>query len=255
MIFSIIILALVQGLTEFLPVSSSGHLVLLNKFFGIQNDFLLLSVVLHLATLFSVVWVLRREVLEIVKNPFGETTIKLIISTLPTIVLVLLFKSIVDKSFNGDFLPICFILTALLIIVSEWLSKKNGKKYKPITKRTALLMGIAQGIAILPGISRSGATICTGLAEGNNRRETAHYSFLMSIPIICASLIYEVYEYITSGQGLTIFWHELLVGFIVAFITGIFAVKFMLNIVEKHSLVWFSVYLIIISIVSFFVIW
>ena len=255
MIFSIIILALVQGLTEFLPVSSSGHLVLLNKFFGIQNDFLLLSVILHLATLFSVVWVLRREVLEIVKNPFGETTIKLIISTLPTVVLVLLFKSIVDKSFNGDFLPICFMLTAFLIMVSEWLSKKNGKKYKSITKKTALIMGIAQGIAILPGISRSGATICAGLAEGNDRKETAHYSFLMSIPIICASLVYEVYEYFTSGQGLTVLWYELLVGFLVAFITGIFAVKFMLNIVEKHSLVWFSVYLIIISIVSFFVIW
>ena len=254
MLIFIIILAIIQGLTEFLPVSSSGHLVLLNKFFGIENDFLLLSVLLHLATLFSVVLVLRKEVLEVARHPFGEKGRKLIISTIPTIVIVLLFKGLVDKSFEGGFLPVCFMLTAVVIVVSELLNKHSKSKDKTITKKTALFMGIAQGIAVLPGISRSGATICAGLAQGKNREQVAHYSFLMSITIILASLVYEVYEYVVSRQALTLMWYELLIGFIVAFITGIFAVKFMLRVVEKHSLIWFAVYLVAISIVSFFVI-
>lgn len=252
MVGYIIILAIVQGLTEFLPVSSSGHLVLLNKFFGISNDFLLLSIILHLATLFSVVIVLRKEIIEVLKHPFGEMGRYLIISTLPTIAIVLLFKGVINKSFNGDFLPICFMLTAIVIIVSELISKRKDGNNKTVDKKCALFMGIAQGIAVLPGISRSGATICAGLMSGKGRKEVARYSFLMSIPIICASLIFEVYEYIFGGQALSLIWSELLLGFIVAFVVGIFAVKFMLKIVEKYSLVCFSLYLIIVSILSFF---
>ena len=254
MLFFIVILAIVQGLTEFLPVSSSGHLVLLNKFFGIENDFLLLSVILHLATLFSVVWVLRKEVWEIVKRPFGDTGKKLIIATIPTILMVLIFKAFIDSAFSGAYLPICFLLTAIIIVISEYLNKTKKTQDKSITKKTALFMGIAQGVAVLPGISRSGSTICAGLASGKDRKEVAHFSFLMSIPIIFASLVYEVYEYVISGQGLTLAVYELIVGFVVAFITGIFAVKFMLKIVEKYSLIYFAIYLVLVSIVSFFVI-
>lgn len=250
----IIVLAIVQGLTEFLPVSSSGHLVLLNKFFGISNDFILLSVILHVATLFSVVWVLKKEVIEIVKRPFGEMGKKLIIATIPTIIIVLLFKGIIDKSFEGGALPFCFMLTAIVIVISEFLNKYNHKKNKDINKTTSIFMGIAQGIAVLPGISRSGATICMGLGLGKDRKEVAHFSFLMSIPIIVASLIFEIYEYLQAGQALTLMWYEILVGFIVAFITGIIAVKFMLKVVEKHSLIFFAIYLVALSVISFFVI-
>jgi len=253
-IFFVIILAIVQGLTEFLPVSSSGHLVLLNKFFGIENDFLLLSVILHVATLFSVLFVLRKEVVEVIKHPFGKLSRKIIFATIPTVIIVLCFKGFFDSAFDGRFLPICFILTAVLIVVSEFLSNKFKNKYKPINNRMAIIMGLAQGIAVLPGISRSGATICAGLIQGAKRDELAHFSFLMSIPIILASLVVEIYEYISVGQALTLMWYELLIGFIVAFFTGIFAVKFMLKIIEKHSLLWFAVYLVGISILSFFVI-
>lgn len=255
MIFFVIILAIVQGLTEFLPVSSSGHLVLLNKFFGIENDFLLLSVILHVATLFSVLIVLRKQVKEVILHPFGELSKKLIVATIPTVIIVLCFKSFFDNAFDGRYLPICFMLTAILIVVSEFVSsnqKQHG--YKSLSFIRAFTMGIAQGIAVLPGISRSGATICTGLITGCKREEVAHFSFLMSIPIILASLILEVYEYISVGQTLTLAWYELLIGFIVAFVVGIIAVKFMLRIIEKHTLLWFAVYLVIISILSFFVI-
>lgn len=251
-IFFVIILALVQGLTEFLPVSSSGHLVLLNKFFGIENDFLLLSVILHVATLFSVLIVLRKEVAEIIKHPFGELSRKLILSTIPTVIIVLLFKGFIDKSFDGGLLPICFMFTAVLLVVSEIVSKKANID-KPISKKMAIFMGIAQGVAVLPGISRSGATICTGLLQNGNREQVTHFSFLMSVPIIVASLVLEIFEYVSAGQALTIAWYELAVGFVVAFITGIFAIKFMLNVVKKHSLIWFAIYLFVIAIISFFV--
>lgn len=253
MIGVVIILAIVQGLTEFLPVSSSGHLVLLNKFFGIENDFLLLSVILHVATLFSVVWVLRKEVVTIVKHPFGDVSKKLLLATIPTVVIVLMFKGFIDKSFEGGLLPFCFMFTAVLIVVSEILNQNSKTKNSKITKLTALFMGVMQGIAVLPGISRSGSTICAGLLAGKNRKDVAHFSFLMSIPIILASLIFEVYEYVVSGQALTLAVYELIIGFVVALIVGIFAVKFMLKLIEKHSLVWFAVYLAVISIVTLFV--
>lgn len=252
-IFFVIILALVQGLTEFLPVSSSGHLVLLGKIFGIENDFLLLSVILHVATLFSVLIVLKDEVKEIIKNPFGNLSKKLIVATIPTVVIVLCFKSFFDSTFSGKFLPLCFMSTAVIIVVTELISLKQQEK-KPLNYARGIFMGIAQGIAVMPGISRSGATICAGLLTGAERKEVAHFSFLMSIPIILASLVLEVYEYAKAGQVLTLAWYELLIGFVVAFITGIFAVKFMLKVIEKRRLLWFAVYLVIISIVSFFVI-
>lgn len=253
MIFYIIVLAFVQGLTEFLPVSSSGHLLLLSKLFGINNDFLLLSVILHVATLLSVLIVLRSQVKEIIKNPFGNLSKKLILATIPTVVIVILFKSFFDNAFYGKYLPFCFMLTAVLIVLSEFICKNRTNINKPLTSKDAIIMGIAQGVAVLPGISRSGATICTGLICGNNREDVAHFSFLMSVPIILASLVLEVYEYVKVGQVLTISWYELIIGFIVAFITGLFSVKFMLRLIEKRSLVIFAVYLVIIAILSFFV--
>ncbi len=253
MIFYIVVLAFVQGLTEFLPVSSSGHLLLLSKLFGINNDFLLLSVILHVATLLSVLIVLKSEVKELIKHPFGDLSKKLILATIPTVVIVILFKSFFDNAFDGKYLPFCFMLTSVLIVLSEFICKKKTNLTKTITSKDSIIMGIAQGIAVLPGISRSGATICTGLICGKNREEVAHFSFLMSIPIILASLVLEVYEYVKVGQVLIISWYELLIGFIVAFITGLFAVKFMLKLIEKHSLMIFAVYLIIIAIISFFI--
>lgn len=254
MFFYIVILALVQGLTEFLPVSSSGHLVLLNRFFGIENDFLLLSVVLHMATLISVVIVLRKEILFLIKNPFGSLGRKIIFASIPTVLIVLIFKKFIDSAFSGAYLPICFMITAVAIVLSEMLSKRANIKQKDITVKDAVFMGVAQGIAVLPGISRSGATICTGLALGNDREKVAHFSFLMSVPIIVASMVLEIYEYVSVGQALTIsFWH-IVVGFVVAVITGIFAIKFMLNIVKKHSMYVFAIYLAILSIITLFII-
>ena len=252
MFFYIVFLALVQGLTEFLPVSSSGHLVLLNRFFGIQNDFLLLSVILHVATLVSVVIVLRKEIWYLIHHPFSALGKRIIFATIPTVLIVLVFKKFIDSAFGGAYLPVCFMVTAIAIIISEFLSKKSNNNQKDISVKDSILMGIAQGIAVLPGISRSGATICTGLALGNDREKVAHFSFLMSVPIIIASLMLEIYEYVSVGQALTIPLAYIFVGFFVALITGVFAIKFMLNIVKKHSMYGFAFYLIALSIFTLF---
>lgn len=252
MIFFVIIMAIVQGLTEFLPVSSSGHLVLLNKIFKVQNDFLLLSVILHVATLFSVLIVLRKEVKEIIKHPFGNLSLKTIVATIPTVIIVLCFQSFFKNSFDGKFLPFCFMISAVLIAITEILNKNRAEKN--ISYTNSIVMGIAQGIAVLPGISRSGTTICSGLLCGCKRSEVARFSFLMSVPIILASLVMEIYEYASAGQALTLAWYELLTGFVVAFLTGILAVKFMLKIVEKRSLWIFAVYLALLSVACFFII-
>ncbi len=255
-----LILGIVQGLTEFLPVSSSGHLTLLNKIFGINGDTLLLTILLHIATLFAVFFVLRKEIFELIKKPFSIEAKNLYIATIPTVLIVILTKNFLEDSFaSAKLLPYCFLITAILLTVTNIIDEKNKKKnyYYPekgFRKNvfSSITMGIAQGLAVLPGISRSGATICAGLIAGENREKTAKFSFLMSIPIIIASMIYELWKGdfgIVNGQGMLRF---VVISFISAFVVGILAIKLMLKVVQKAKYYWFSFYLVIIAIVSFF---
>lgn len=247
-----ILYGFIQGATEFLPVSSSGHLVLFNNIFKTENNFIFFSLLLHLATLFSVVWVLRKEVLYLIKHPLSDYAVKLYLATIPTVLIVLLFKGFFEESFNGTFLPICFMLTAMFLIIVEFISKKQ---IKPINKKISFIMGIAQGIAVLPGISRSGSTIIAGLMCGGDRKEVSKFSFLMSIPIILASMLYELLDcYIFNQSILDAPIIPTLVAFITAFIVGLVCVNFMLNAIQKIKLYYFSIYLIILSIFSFFII-
>ena len=154
------LLGLVQGLCEFLPVSSSGHLVLLSSLFGVE-DSLFVCIVLHVATLLAVVIVFRKDVWQMVRHPFSEQAINLYIATIPTCIIVLILLPLVDISFGGSFLAICFLLSAILLIFSSRQAKKTpGQTF---TKKQAIIMGIAQGFAVFPGLSRSGTTICAGL--------------------------------------------------------------------------------------------
>lgn len=250
-IIEAIIYGLIQGLSEFLPISSSGHLVLFSKFLSYDGNFILFSVLLHLATLLAVVIYFRKEVIELIKKPFSKDAVLLYIATIPTVLLVLLFKGFVEDSFSGSLLPFCFIFTAVLLLISQILSKQNNK---PITKKNAFIMGIAQGIATLPGISRSGSTICTGLILGQDKEKTAKFSFLMSIPIILASMAYELLKVFKFGAG-EIAVVPTVIAFIVAFVSGFLSIKLMLSAVKKLKLYWFSIYLFIVGIISFFVIW
>lgn len=249
-IIEAIIFGLIQGLSEFLPISSSGHLVLFSKIFNTEGNFIFFSVLLHFATLLAVLIYFYKDVLQLIKQPFSKKAQMLYLATIPTIIIVLFLKEFVENSFSGSLLPFCFMFTAILLIISHILSTK---KTNNLTRKGAIAMGIAQGIATFPGISRSGATICTGLILGYNRNETAKFSFLMSIPIILASMCYEVLKIFENGLGI-IYVSPTIIAFIISFATGLLSIKFMMWTVNKLKLYWFGIYLIIISVVSFFVV-
>ncbi len=258
MFFAIIFMGLLQGITEFLPVSSSGHLVLFGRIFNISES-LFISIVLHVATLFSIIWVYRKQIGYLIVHPFSKGTQKLFFATLPTCLIVLIILPLVEKAFLGNFLPFCFMISAFILVLSSLIiSKKpskiiyiNDNDFSGITLKHAFFMGVAQGFAVFPGISRSGSTICAGVLSGADRNSVADFSFLMSLPIIILSLFKEIYEISTSQSALNIDVLSLIISCVVAFVVGVFAIKFMVKITKKVSFVWFGVYLFIISVLSF----
>ncbi len=244
-------MGLVQGLTEFLPVSSSGHLVLISKLFNMEES-LFLSILLHVATLFSIVVVFWRDIWELIRHPFSKKTVMLMVATIPTCLIVLVLMPIIKSSFGGALLPFCFLISALLLFATEFLTKK--KTTHELNYKTAFIMGIAQGFAVFPGISRSGTTICAGILAGGDKKESAKFSFLMSIPIIILSMVMEIYEICQGSVTINYPVIAIIASFLVAFLSGIFAIKFMMKLTEKGNLKWFSLYLLIIGIVTFFII-
>ena len=248
-VFFAIILGIIQGLTEFLPVSSSGHLVLFERLFGIDSSNLLLfDIVLHLGTLVAVILVYRKTIGEMIKNPFGEDMQKLLFATLPTIIIALAFKDFFKQSFGGNLLWLGFLITAIFMFFTSY-SCKNNYQYKPLTHKNAIIMGIFQGFAILPGISRSGSTISSALVQGVRRDQSSKFSFLMSIPAILGGLVFELFDVNLSTQ--TISFLPLFLGFLASAIFGFLAIKLMLKVIRKAKFAWFGIYLVILSIFTF----
>lgn len=264
-IWIVIILGIVQGACEFLPVSSSGHLVLFYNIFNITDNTILLSVILHVATLLSVIVCYWKDIIKLIKNPFCNTNKKLVIATIPTVIIVLLLKSVVKKSFGGDFIIIGFLITAIVLFISQMLETKASKTVKNayflsennvynsitdinINTKQALFVGVAQGLAIFPGISRSGSTIAMGLMCGVKKSEVADFSFLLSIPIIIASLLFEIIDVSVNKIAIGFNPLTLFTGFIFSFLSGLICIKLMLKFVKKSKLYWFSFYLVLLSI-------
>ena len=242
-------MGLVQGLTEFLPVSSSGHLVLLSNIFNVEES-LFISILLHVATLLSICVVFYKDIFALLRHPFSKNTLMLVVATIPTCLIALVLMPFIKSSFGGGFLPVSFLITATILVITE-LFAKNTKEF---SYKTAIIMGIAQGFAVFPGISRSGATISAGLLSKGDKKECAKFSFLMSIPIILLSLIMEIYEGISGGINISYPVSAIIISFIVAFLSGIFAIKFMMKLTEKGKLWWFSCYLLLLSLVTFFIV-
>ena len=240
-IIEAIVMGIVQGLTEFLPISSSGHLVLMQRLFGMTGENIAFDVAVHLGSLVAVIIILRKTVWELIKHPFSKLAIKLYLATIPTVIIVLIFKSYIESTFVGNFFIIGFIITAIILIVSEYIAKKY-KNELPITNKNAVILGIAQGLATLPGVSRSGTTISTGLIMSNKKEEVAEFSFLMSIPIIIASAVYEL---IFQFDPATIEIVPMLIGMIFAFIFGFIAIKWMLRLIRKANFLYFAIYLLL----------
>lgn len=244
-------MGLVQGLTEFLPVSSSGHLVLLSKLFNIEES-LFISILLHLATLLSIVVVFYKDIWELIRHPFSKKTITLVLATIPTCIIVLILMPLIKSSFNGSLLPYCFIISAILLFSTEYLTKK--KVGRAVDNKIAVIMGIAQGFAVFPGISRSGTTICAGLLADGDKKDTTKFSFLMSIPIILLSMVMEIYEICVGNIEINFPIASIIIAFIIAFLSGIFAIKFMMKLTEKANLKWFALYLVLLGFTTFFIV-
>lgn len=249
-IVALLVLGLVQGLCEFLPVSSSGHLVLLSRLFGIENS-LFVSIILHVATLLAVVVVMRKEIFYLIRHPFSKESISIVLATISTCLVALMLMPWITSSFEGALLPFFFLLSALLLFFAGKKKSENGE----VTFKRAIFIGLAQGLAIFPGLSRSGTTISAGLTSGAGRQESSKFSFLISLPIILASLFMEVYKIISQGAVISVNPFGLILSFITAFIVGILSIKFMLKLTNKSNFKGFSIYLIIIAIISAIIIY
>jgi undecaprenyl-diphosphatase len=249
-----LVLGLIQGLTEFLPVSSSGHLELGKFLFGInpESNFYF-SVAVHGATVLSTIVVLWQEISTLVRGVFkfrwNEETqyiLKIIVSMIPVAIAGLFLKEIVENYFTGNMiaLGVQFLISALFLFMA--LMIKPGER--PITYFDAFIIGIAQAFAILPAVSRSGATIATGMMIGNKKSELAKFSFLMVlVPIIGANLV-EMKEGGFSLEGTS--FAIIFIGFLTAFISGYFACKIMINLVKNGRLVWFAIYCVAVGVIS-----
>lgn len=244
-VFIALILGIIQGLTEFLPVSSSGHLVLLQKIFNISNNVILFDIILHLGTLLAVVIVFRKSIISLIKNPFSKKMKFLIVGSIPTFLIALLFKDFFTNAFSGNLLFVGFFITAILLLIASIIDKKY-KNNKPMKYKYILTMGLFQGFAILPGLSRSGSTITSSIVLGVNKEEALEYSFLLSIPIILASLVYELIFSPISLASFNIL--PFVIGFIASAIFGFLSIKFMIKLVKSNSYKYFAVYLIILSV-------
>lgn len=251
-----IILGIVQGLTEFLPVSSSGHLELGKAILGDQSvpeESLLFTVVLHFATALSTIVVFRKDIWSILKgllkmewNEDLQFVSKIAISMFPAVIVGLFFEKQLEALFGGSIMLVgCMLLvTALLLFLADK-AKNTDKK---VSFKNAFIIGISQAIAMLPGISRSGATISTSVLLGNDKTKAARFSFLMVIPLIFGKIAKDILsgDLTYDVQNFT----SLSVGFIAAFIAGLFACTWMISLVKKSKLTYFAAYCVIVGLIA-----
>ena len=262
----ILIISVVQGVTEFLPISSSGHLIIFYKLFGVTQGTLFLSIILHFATLLSIVAFYYKDLFFYLKNFKSKTTIKFIITTFTTLIFVLLFKNFLIGSFDGRYLIVCFIATSILLFIADqystchkysmFLSKNYNMKpktfnfcFNSINNLKAGIVGLVQSFAVLPGISRSGSTISAMILMNCEKKESANYSFIISIPIVLGSLVFEMADFFKNPEPLGFSALELIVGFVVCFFVGLLSIKLLLKIIQAKKLSIFSFYLVILSII------
>lgn len=247
-----IILGIIQGLTEFLPVSSSGHLVISKDLFGIETRDLTFEIVVHAATVMSTIVVFRKDIFQLIKGFFAfkyneetDYLLKIAVSMIPIFVVGVFFKDFVTNIFGSGLLIVglMLILTATLLYISE----KIKPKQKEIGYKQAFIIGIAQSFAVMPGLSRSGTTIATGLMLGIDKSKIAKFSFLMVLVPILGETFLELIGggFSVASSGLPV--GVILVGAFSAFLSGLFACRLMINIVKRAKLRYFSLYCLIIG--------
>ena len=249
-----VVLGIIQGLTEFLPVSSSGHLEIGKALLGdnsIPEESLMITVVLHFATALSTIVVFRKDVAEILRGLFSfkwneesKFSVKIILSMIPAVVIGLKFEEELEALFSGNLVFVGFMLliTALLL----WLADKAKDTGKPVSYNNSLVIGVAQAIAMLPGISRSGATISTSVLLGIDKGKAARFSFLMVVPLIFGKIGKDLLSGDITNSSMEPL--PLIAGFIAAFIAGYIACTWMITLVKKSKLSYFAIYCFVVGI-------
>ena len=261
-----VILGLVQGLAEFLPISSSGHLAILENFFGIKEDSILFfAVMLHFGTLLSVFVVFWKDIVELFKEliltikdiighkglrlderPIRKLGVMIIVSCIPTAIIGFAFGDIFEGIYSKPVLiGVMFIITGLLLLAAETWGGGN-RNINNLNYRNSIFIGIVQGLAIIPGLSRSGSTLFASLLCKLDREFAVKFVFLISIPTILGSFILELPDGLKEGVTGQM-WGPVIVGMLVAFLSGLFAVKVMLKVVANKKLKYFSIYLFVLA--------
>ena len=247
-----LILGIIQGLTEFLPVSSSGHLTIGQTLLGIQfaeGDMLLFDILVHAATVLSTLVVLWSQVEELIKGTFTtpkwnkekEYVAKICVSMIPVFIVGMFFKDYVEQIFGSGLLVvgICLLITAGLLAFAQY---AKPRQKEDISWWDSFIIGIAQACAVLPGLSRSGSTIATGILLGNKKEEVARFSFLMVLVPILGEAFLSMLDILQGEVASSLSPITMIVGFLAALLTGCFACKFMIDIVKRQKLIYFSIY-------------
>ena len=255
-----LVLGIIQGLTEYLPVSSSGHLAIGAHLFGLSGEEnLTFTIMVHVATVLATIVVLWKEIVwlftDLFKWKWNEGTryiVNILVSMIPIAIVGFFFKDKVEELFGSGLLVvgICLLVTATLLAFSHFAKPRQRENISPWH---AFVIGIAQALAVLPGLSRSGSTIATGLLLGNKKEKLAQFSFLMVIPPILGEALLDTKDMMEMGienamAGLPV--TSLIVGFLAAFIFGCIACRWMINIVKRGKLIWFAVYCAIVGIAT-----
>ncbi|MDD2437945.1 MAG: undecaprenyl-diphosphate phosphatase [Massilibacteroides sp.] len=249
-----LVLGIIQGLTEFLPVSSSGHLIIGGEFFGLKGEEnLTFAIVVHAATVLSTIVVLRREISSLIQGFFcfewnEETQLaaKIFLSMIPVAIVGLFFKDYVEALFGNGLLPVgCMLLLTAVLLAFSYYTKPRLKEN--ISYKDAFIIGLAQSLAVLPGLSRSGSTIATGLLLGNKKELVAKFSFLMVIIPILGEAFLDLMKGGFSPAASGISTVSLITGFVAAFLSGTLACKWMIRLVSKGKLIYFAYYCVLVG--------
>lgn len=254
------VLGLIQGLGEFLPISSSGHLLLARFFLGIEaaDSYKIFDILLHVGTLIPLVIVFWKDWLDLLRHPVrNKTLLYLVISCIPTLVIYLAAKVLIQvdgdtKGFavfdNGWFLGVSFLITALFLLLCDLSASRRPRPEKKVGPMQAIVMGLFQGVGLLPGVSRSGSTIFGGVLSGLDKKKAASFSFLMSAPAILGSLLMEGKDLLKESNIPLPEPAAIVAGVVVAAVSGYFALRFMLKIISRVPLCAFAIYLAVIGI-------